>query len=197
MRKRLRPAHGKRFLRELYNRSDEPLGHADHRLRIPLTAEVGAWLIGEHRLSSLADLSCGYDALTAAAVANGLIPWDRVVLGDYGEVSPRIAGDALTGPIEDTIGKIDPVDLFVCTETIEHLDDPDDTLSRIRQKTRFLLLSTPVGSWHDPTPGHYWAWDRDGVELVLEQAGFEPVVYAQLGFAAADLPQTFGIWGAR
>jgi hypothetical protein len=196
VRKRLRPSHSRRTLDELYGRSDEPLGHQDHRLRIPLTIDVGRWLVNEYGLVSLADLSCGYEALTATAIAAGPVALDRVILGDYGEVAPQFT-NTLRGPIEETILSIRGADLFVCTETIEHLNNPDAVLVEIRDRCRVLLLSTPVGSWDDPTPGHYWAWDRAGVETLLKATGFEPVVYAELDFAAPDLFQTFGIWGAR
>jgi hypothetical protein len=197
VRQRLRRLHDKRTLDELCGRGDEPFGHQDHRLRIPSTVEIGRWLVREYGAASLADLSCGYDASVATAITSELPTGYRMILGDYGEVSPLLPSHTLRGPIEETILKIAGADLFVCTETIEHLDDPDAVLAEIRGRCRTLLLSTPVGSWDDPTPGHYWAWNRSGVETILKAAGFEPIVYAELDFAAPDLFQTFGIWGAR
>jgi hypothetical protein len=100
------------------------------------------------------------------------------------------------GPIEETIQTIPNVDLLVCAETIEHLDDPDRFLKTAHDRVNGLVLSTPVGSWNDPTPGHYWAWDREAVEDMLAQAGFHPVTYLELGWSdKRELPHTFGIWG--
>jgi hypothetical protein len=128
-----------------------------------------------------ADLSCGDGAILNA------LPVDRRILGD---LAP---GYEFTGPIEQTVEQLPPVDLLVCCETLEHLDDPAAVLRQIRAKTRYLLLSTPVDAWTDDNVEHYWAWSEADVAALLVDAGFEP-----LRFRTVDGPTyRFGIWGAQ
>jgi hypothetical protein len=86
----------------------------------------------------------------------------------------------LVGPIEETVFKLEPVDLFVCSETLEHLDDPDRVLALIRKRTKYLLISTPIGEYHTENPEHYWGWDVDGVRAMVDKAGFKPLVINEL-----------------
>jgi hypothetical protein len=140
-------------------------------------------------VTSIADMSCG-DARIARALGEhfGVEP----VLGDYAP------GYSYTGLLSDTVPLLMPVDLYICTNTVEHLDDPDTDLKLIRQCTRELLLSTPVEEWHEPSGGHYWAWDREGVEDMASAAGFEPSAYVELDLTPYWNPHCkHGIWAMR
>jgi hypothetical protein len=191
-RQRLRPAWTPEQLAGLYSEQHCYTGWKDHRLRVPVTTQVINWMLAEHQWSSAADLSAGDGAMLDESTAQ------RKVFGDL--VDPCTGSDLLApgyvGPIEQTIHQIRDVDLLVCTETIEHLDDPDGFLKTARTRVKGAVFSTPVGSWNDPTPGHYWAWDREAVEDILRQADFHPVTYLELGWSnKRELPHTFGIWG--
>lgn len=180
---RLRPAHTPERLAEIYARPHEHRHWNDHRLRAVMTAQFAHELAGP--VDTAADLSCG----------------DAAILGSLG-VGTRYLGDfapgyPLCGPIEETIDQIPPVDLFVCCETLEHLDDPDLVLKKIRAKTKRLVLSTPVGAFDDANEEHYWAWDRDAVEDMLRAAGFEPNVFFELDFRACQGVYSYGVWWAR
>lgn len=193
MRKRLRPAHSAERLAQIYPVPHDHTQWRDHVLRVEATIDVARKLIGEPgaptwppAVRSAADLSCG-----SAAVLKALaIP--ELHLGDYA------AGYQYTGPIEQTIHQIPDVDLIVCTETLEHLDDPDMVLKQIRAKTRFLVLSTPVEAWEDSNEEHYWAFDEAGVAEMLDAAGFTVEVALVLDFRRHG-PEyyAFGIWGCR
>lgn len=144
---------------------------------------------GFGRVSSIADLSCG-DGTVAKALAD---TWQaKLLLGDYAP------GYKIQGPISETIHQIPMVDLFVCTNTIEHLEEPDRDLALIRQHCRGLLLSAPLEEWEEPSSGHYWAWDREAVEEMVVKAGF-----AVSGFVYVDLTPFWephvkhGIWACR
>lgn len=183
-RERLRPAYDPDELATVYAQPHRHFDNADHRLRVAITINLARALVGS--VGSVADLACG-DATVASAVDAS-----RRYLGD---LAP---GYELTGPIELTIEQILPVDLFVCTETIEHLDDPDTVLKAIRGKTAALVLSTPVGCFHDRNPEHLWSWDRQAVEAMADVAGFRVDVYAELDLTAAGPDHyAFGIWGLR
>lgn len=135
----------------------------------------------------MADLSCG-----DATIAKSLNMEDDVIyLGDYG------LGYEFQGPLEKTINEIPDVDLYICSETIEHLDDPDLALRMIRDKTKYLVLSTPNGEDHDGNPEHYWGWNQDDVYDMLTSAGFEPVIYQELNFFEPHNIYNYQIWGCR
>lgn len=181
--RRLRPAYRPEELARIYARPhDDAVDGATHGDRIPRSIEVARKIVADLDPVTycVADLTCG-----SAAIVNALDPPARI-LGDIGP------GYALCGPIEQTIERIPPVDLFVCTETLEHIDDPIQLLDKIREKTDRLLLSTPVGPADDANPEHYWAWDREMVEWKLQVAGFDILLYEEVGPTAY---YTFGVWG--
>jgi len=182
-RERLRPAYSPERLAEIYARPHDHTRWVDHKARVAVTVQVAYALAGN--VSTAADLSCGV-AATLRALG---VP--TVYLGDYAPGYP------LHGPIEQTLEHIPPVDLFVCTETLEHVDDPVLVLTGIRSKASMLILSTPVGCWHDHNPEHYWAWDREGVEDLLTAAGFTVALYAGLDLRPGGGEYEFGIWGCR
>lgn len=182
---RLRPAHPPEKLAEIYATPHDHRLFGDHRLRVAATIETARWLIADEDVSSAADLSCGNGVVLRSLEAGEL---------HFGDVAP---GYRYEGPIEETVEQIPDVDLFVCAETVEHLDDPDAVLKGIRAKTRLLVLSTPVDAWGDDNPEHYWAWGRGDVEAMLTAAGFQVDVYTAVDFRPLGLPYCFGIWGCR
>jgi hypothetical protein len=185
-RQRLRPAYTADELARLYPQPHNHTRWPDHLLRVETTIQVGHWMVVAARAETGADLSCGN-----GAILDGL----PLRLRYFGDLAP--ATYRFSGPIHDTIALIPAVDVFVCCETLEHLDDPDKTLTAIRGKTSQLLLSTPVDAWNDTNPEHYWAWSRDDVDRMLADAGFTTFVYTEVDFRPGGLPYSFGIWGAR
>lgn len=182
MRARLRPAHTPAELGRLYAVPHDHRRWDDHRTRVERTIALAREHVGAAR--SGADLSCGSGAILA-----GL----EVEVRHFGDYAP---GYEHTGPLERTLDEIPPVDVYVCCETLEHLDDPDAALRGIRDRAKTLVLSTPVDAWDDDNPEHYWAWSREDVERMLAAAGFGVVAFDDLDFRPG-LPYRFGIWVAR
>ncbi len=166
---------------------------ADHVARVDKTVEAGKKLISDiHGWMYAVDLSCG-----DASILKRLQAWHegrfedaemRVKLGDFAP------GYAMCGPIEETLDLVSDIDLFVLSETLEHLDNPDDILERLRYRARRLLLSTPKCSWPDPNPEHLWAWDDEAVQDMLVTAGWDPVDYTE---SYTGLGYTYQIWSCR
>jgi hypothetical protein len=162
MRTRLRPVYTDHELLNIYPKPHSHTQFKDHILRVQKSIE----LLKEYSTyNSIADLSAG-----DATIINSLEAEKKY----YGDYAP---GYKITGQIDDTIKDIPDVDLFICSETLEHLDDPDTTLKAIRAKTKYLFISTPKGETNNNNVEHYWGWDDEGVKEMLINAGFDPVVY--------------------
>lgn len=162
---RLRPKHSKKKLAEIYARPHDHNRWVDHVIRVDRTLEIAKTISG---VKSIADLSAGN-----AHIINSL-NCSKSYVGDYAP------GYEFTGAINITIEQIPKVDLFICSETLEHLDEPIKVLKQIRNKSKYLVLSTPHARWDDSNEEHYWAWDKVGVQELLEQAGFQIVSFELL-----------------
>lgn len=181
-------------LRDLYHNLEEmyPAPH-DHRIygrghheRVEATIMVGKETIPEANRQIVADLSCGNGEIAKRIV----IPGGTLILGDFAPGYP------IHGPIEETLDvKTFPlVDVFVLSETIEHLEDPLDILLRINEVSEYLLLSTPLECWDDGNAEHLWAWDREGVEGMAQTAGWAPLDFCSVDSRAWGEPYLYGIW---
>jgi 2-polyprenyl-3-methyl-5-hydroxy-6-metoxy-1,4-benzoquinol methylase len=178
-RQRLRPSHTAEQLAEIYPQPHDHRRWRDHHVRVDATIALARGIEG---VTSVADLSCGNGAIAKAVGA------ETTILGDYAP------GYDICGPIEDTIHVIPEVDLYICSESIEHLDDPDTVLKFIRAKVRHLVLTTPVDNWGDANIEHYWAWSRQDVEQMLAAAGWTVQVTNILDMRGAWSPYCFGMW---
>lgn len=181
MRKRLRDLPD---LSQTYPALYDHTRWSDHIVRVSVTSSICMWF---RDIKTAADLSCGDGAILKNV--QSVLGLDRIYLGDF------VAGYEFQGPIEDTLTQIPNVDLFVLSETIEHLDDPDSVLRQIREKTKYLVLSTPDGEWTDTNPEHVWGWDNVEIRSMLESAGFSIDIYNSLTFP--DGYYTFQIWGCK
>lgn len=186
MRRRLRPTPTAEELTQLYAIPHDHRNWADHLFRVDVTSALAHHMLPPG--GTVADLSCG-NALIARRLEQSHNA--RLILGDFAP------GYEHTGPIEETLDRIDPVDLFVCSETIEHLDDPDVVLARIRAKTSALLLSTPDGEDNDDNPEHVWGWDAEAVEKMLREAGFTPDIHTTVDLRPAGGVYAYQIWACR
>jgi hypothetical protein len=188
MRSRQRPAWRPDQLAEIYaGPHDHRVLAPGHDLRMERTIAIARAVY--RAASSVADLSCGVGTVAEALGA------PVVILGDFAPGYP------FHGPIEETIDEIPHVDVFICTETLEHLDDPDMVLRKIRGKASALVVSLPICEVpeDDANGEHYWAFDREGAEAMYRAAGWEPALYEQVEAAPGSVEPTYqcGIWGLR
>lgn len=187
--KRLRPAHSQEKLREIYGQPHESQMWDDHNARVEATVAVGKFMLTHYDPLApiIVDLSAGDGKIARALASTHEGGEDRLVLGDF------FSGYPVVGAIEDTIKNFVDIDLFVCSETIEHLDDPLNFLLDLRPRTSMLVLSTPIDEpANSGNEQHYWSWSVRDMELLLRAAGFNPVVKNLL-----YLPTyyDFQIWG--
>lgn len=183
--RRLRPLPSPDELARMYATPHDHRRYGrDHAERVDATVNLAKATLGPWYRDTIADLSCGNGAIAEALALDDTI----LVLGDL----------ATTGPIEEQLLELAHVDLFICSETLEHLDDPFTVLAEIRKRADRLLLSTPVRCWGDGNPEHLFAWDREGVEAMLSESGWDPVAYEECdGTVYSPASYIFGIWVAR
>lgn len=182
---RLRLAHTPEALQEIYSKPhDHRRFGRGHGERVDKMIEMMAGT----KWTSAADLSCGNGAVLNSVDAP---------LKYYGDFAP---GYDITGPIENTVLQVPPVELFIMGETLEHLDDPLLVLQRVAQRTDWLLLSTPIENWNDSNAEHYWSWDQQGVEDLISKSTEEDVLISD--FSKVDTrvygePYCYGVWLVR
>ena len=167
MKIRLRPAHSESQLAEIYAKPHQHNKFDDHIQRVNKSIEL---LKAFDTYDSIGDLSAG-----DATIINALDA-DKKYIGDFAE------GYQFRGNIDQTIADMPNVDLFICSETLEHLDDPETILKKIRAKTKYLFVSTPCGEKDANNIEHYWGWDNEDVKQMLIDTGFDPVEYFLLEF---------------
>jgi hypothetical protein len=151
----------------------------DHQVRVRETVAFIRQQVGPVAIA--ADLSCGN-----GQIIDGIDAEIRV----KGDLAP---GYDITGPIEQTLPALGMVDLLICSETLEHLDDPDLVLGLARGRCRTICVTTPA--WETTAhnnPEHYWSWGLDDISQMLTAAGFEQqrLLLLPLGF------YTFQVWVA-
>lgn len=163
----------------------------DHVERVAASVQFINTSVAESGLivDSIADLSCGDG--TIPRELSVLMQPDRLILGDINSQE----GLQVIGPLPETLEELTPpVDLYVCSETIEHMDDPDFLLQQLRLKSRYLFLSTPVSEpLHYGNTEHYWSWSVDDMSQMLIDADWSPVDH-QVFVPESNQTYTFQFW---
>jgi SAM-dependent methyltransferase len=135
-------------------------------LRTPLTD----WLEQEARAtpegSRLLDVGCGRK------------PYYPVFADS---VSAYVGVDMVENPVAELLGPIEalPVedgsfDVVLCTQVLEHSDDPAQAVKELRRVTApgGRVLASTHGTWvYHPSPQDYWRWTHTGLERLFHQNG--------------------------
>lgn len=149
----------------------------DHVERVAASVEMIRRYMGDGEIRTAADLSCGDAAILRR------LPLDSAWVGDLNDLTevdpaswePGWVELVRPGPLPDTLGRLpEPVDLYICSETIEHMDDPDELLREIAGCATYLFLSTPLSEAHNSgNVEHYWSWDQADMHQMLQDAGWQ------------------------
>jgi SAM-dependent methyltransferase len=84
-----------------------------------------------------------------------------------------IAGSAEDLPVEDA-----SFDVVLCTQVLEHVDDPARVVAELRRVTApggRVLASTHGVMLYHPNPQDLWRWTHTGLERLFRTAGFDDV----------------------
>ncbi len=95
--------------------------------------------------------------------------------------SEYVGVDVVENPIADLVGAVEhlPVDdasfdVVLCTQVLEHSDDPAQAVAELRRVTRpggRVLASTHGVQWYHPSPNDHWRWTHTGLRLLFERNG--------------------------
>jgi SAM-dependent methyltransferase len=108
------------------------------------------------------DVGCGerpYEAFFASHVA------DYVGLDFVETPFADLIGPAEALPVEDA-----SFDVVLCTQVLEHCEDPARVVSELRRVTRpggRVLASTHGVQPYHPSPSDHWRWTHTGLELLF------------------------------
>lgn len=191
MRRQLRPFWSPDEIRDIYHKQYDHIQWPEHKQRVQATIDIATMFADGKGWSSAADLSCGDGAIIKALYANGVI--DFAVMGDVAaglHIHPRYLS-LIQDTLPALVAEYPPFDLYVFSETIEHLEDPDATLRQIRDAARNMVLSTPVSE--EDVHGnqeHYWSWDTTDIREMLLTAGW---MDCQVNIMPCDF-YTYQIW---
>jgi SAM-dependent methyltransferase len=113
------------------------------------------------------------------------------------DVVPQPAAD-LVGRVEELPVEDGAFDLVLCTQVLEHCDDPARAVAELRRVTapggRVLASTHGVQVYH-PSPQDYWRWTYAGLErLFVENADWESVEVEAGAGTATCLAMLLGIY---
>jgi SAM-dependent methyltransferase len=80
----------------------------------------------------------------------------------------------LVGPIEALPVEDGSFDLVLCTQVLEHADDPAQAVRELRRVVApggRVLASTHGVQWYHPSPNDHWRWTHTGLRLLFERSG--------------------------
>ena len=88
------------------------------------------------------------------------------------------------GGSKDNIGPDNPLgekwDVILCTQMLQYVPDPPWLLDDFRGCSRRLVL-TFATNWPEVEPEDLWRFTRTGMERMLTETGWQPVLMQQLG----------------
>lgn len=142
-----------------------------HQERLKTAAELATKACRAYHIATVVDLGCG-DGGLLSLLPDDLTSWGYDFQPSNVASAPRRGVDVrYANFLEDDIAY---GELALCTECIEHLEDPHGFLERLSHNVRLLVCSSPMNEtdeWHDTL--HAWAWDVEGYRAMLDSAGFD------------------------
>src|SRR4029077_9371005 len=122
----------------------------------------------------------------------------------FSDVASEYVGlDVVATPEADVVGFVEDIplgsgsfDLVLCTQVLEHCEDPAKAVSELRRVTapggRVLASTHGVQVYH-PSPHDYWRWTHEGLHrLFSRNAEWEKLDVRPAGGTAACLGMLLG-----
>jgi len=146
-------------------RRDPPPGTPTYALRRPLSDWIRAEaesLHAERGPYRVLDVGCG---------VKPFYPWFEPYVSEYVglDLEDNPSAD-LHGTIESIPAEDESFDLVLCTQVLEHCDDPAKGVSELRRVTKpggRVLASTHGVFVYHPAPNDLWRWTHEGLERLF------------------------------
>ena len=170
-------------------RRHPPLTSPTWAVRAPLAA----WLEEQARIGE------GYRVLDVGCGPKPYYPFFAERASEYVGVDVVENPDAeLRGAVESLPVEDGSFDLVLCTQVLEHCDDPVQAVRELRRVTapggRVLASTHGVQVYH-PSPQDYWRWTHAGLDrLFAHSAEWESVAVSAGGGTATCLAMLIGIY---
>jgi SAM-dependent methyltransferase len=169
-----------------------PLSSPTWAVRAPLAA----WLERQAQIGE------GYRVLDVGCGPKPYYPFFAERASEY------VGVDVVDNPAAELRGSVEslPVedgsfDIVLCTQVLEHCDDPAQAVRELRRVTApggRVLASTHGVQWYHPSPVDYWRWTHEGLRRLFEtNADWGELEVEPSGGTAACLAMLFGAYTER
>lgn len=155
-----------------------PIFYPDWLLLHELSRDVGA-MLETYARGTLLDIGCG--AKPYAEAGPRVERWIGVDLADNPEAD--INGTAYAIPVSDAYA-----DCVLCTQVLEHLEDPRAALvefGRVLKPNGLLILSVPQYWPLHEEPRDFFRYTEIGLTTVMRSCGFDIVEHRRQGVGIA------------
>lgn len=109
--------------------------------------------------------------------------------------SEYVGVDMVENPVAELRGAVEDIpvpdasfDVVLCTQVLEHCDDPAEAVRELRRVTApgGRVLASTHGTWvYHPSPQDYWRWTHAGLERLFRQHGEWSTVQVSPGVGTA------------
>lgn len=176
----------KNFLDLKYHEFRESADHINqnfHRDRLLFSKEMIFDLKNKFDIKNVCDLGCGNGGLLKELDFKDYIGFDITPANiQYGKNLYNLSNIFLFNFIDEIDiyqNKYDELkfkqnllkkDLYIMTETLEHLEDPHGMLKKVSQLCKYAHFSVPSNETiHNSYELHIWVWDTEGFSNMIKQ----------------------------
>src|SRR5581483_10532785 len=131
-------------------------------------APLATWLRAE------AEASQGMRVLDVGCGDKPYYPFFADRASEYVGVDANHPDADLHAPVESLPVEDASFDLVLCTQVLEHADDPAQVVRELRRVVApggRVLTSTHGVQWYHPSPNDHWRWTHTGLRLLFERNG--------------------------
>lgn len=162
-----------------------------------MRAPLAAWLATQ--ALDLRDLLGPYRVLDVGCGRKPYYPFFAASALEYVGVDSGDNPDAdVRGTIEDLPFDDDSFDVVVCTQVLEHCNDPALAVSELHRVTRpggCALVSTHGVQAYHPSPVDHWRWTHSGLERLFQMNGdWASLQVTAASGTASCLAMLFGVY---